>query len=91
MVPLPISSLSKHAITDKPFVVHGGSGLSEKVLTRLINISGIKKINISTDLKVAYKQGLEKAVESWSQPAKASTIMHDEIMKVAVSKIRLLK
>ncbi len=78
------------SITDKPFVVHGGSGLSDDVLTKLINIPGVKKLNISTDMKTAYKRGIEKASSSWSQPINASKIIHDKIMSEAVSKIKLL-
>lgn len=79
------------SITEKPFVVHGGSGLPDDVLSRLIAIPGVKKLNISTDLKMAYKKGIELATQSWSQPVNASGIIHDEIMKVAVSKMRLLE
>lgn len=79
------------SITDKPFVVHGGSGLPDHVLSRLIEIKGVKKLNISTDLKLAYKKGLERALESWDQPIAASNIIHDEIMHTALSKIKLLR
>lgn len=79
------------SITDKPFVVHGGSGLSDEILTKLIHIPGVKKLNISTDLKMAYKRGIQKAVSSWSQPINASKIIHDEIMSEAVAKMKLLK
>ena len=77
-------------ITKKPFVVHGGSGLSDEVLSRLIAIPGVKKLNISTDLKLAYKRGIEKAARDWRQPIDASLMIHDEIMRVAVSKMKLL-
>ena len=79
------------SITDKPFVVHGGSGLSDGILTKLIRIPGVKKLNISTDLKMAYKRGIEKANSSWSQPIDASDIIHDEIMSVSVAKMKLLR
>lgn len=78
------------SITTKPFVVHGGSGLSDDVLIRLLSIPGVKKLNISTDLKMAYKRGFEKTVASWSQPINASQIIHDEIMKVAIAKMKLI-
>ncbi len=78
------------SITDKPFVVHGGSGLSDEVLTKLIHIPGVKKLNISTDLKTAYKRGIEKSCGAWSQPINASKIIHDEIMSEAVAKMKLL-
>lgn len=78
------------SITKKPFVVHGGSGLSDDVLLKLLAIEGVKKINISTDLKSAYKRGLEKAVVNWSQPIKVSNVIHDEIMNEAITKMKLL-
>ena len=78
------------SITEKPFVVHGGSGLSDEVLTRLMHIKGVGKLNISTDLKLAYKAGMEKALSSWTQPIAAADIIHDEIMTVAASKMRLM-
>ena len=78
------------SITDKPFVVHGGSGLSDEVLTKLISIPGVKKLNISTDMKTAYKRGIENASSSWTQPINASKIIHDEIMSEAVAKMKLL-
>ncbi len=78
------------SITDKPFVVHGGSGLPDEILTKLICIPGVKKINISTDLKMAYKRGIEKASRYWSQPINASNIIHDEIMSASVAKMKLL-
>ncbi len=78
------------SITDKPFVVHGGSGLSDEILTKLISIPRVKKINISTDLKMAYKRGIEKASSSWSQPLNASNIIHDEIVSVSAAKMKLL-
>lgn len=78
------------SITDKPFVVHGGSGLSDKVLSRLIGIDGVKKLNISTDLKMAYRRAFEKSVASWAQPIDASNNVHNEIMTIAISKMNLL-
>ncbi len=50
-------------ISDIPFVVHGGSGLSKSEIQRLIRIKGVRKINISTDIKLAYLSGIEKAQE----------------------------
>lgn len=79
------------SITDKPFVVHGASGLSDEVLARLIRMKGVKKLNISTELKMAYKRGIEKAGQNWSQPINASKMIHDEIMAVAASKMKRIR
>ncbi len=78
------------SITDKPFVVHGGSGLSDGVLKRLIAIKGVNKINISTELKSAYKEAIIKVCESDLPPQKATQLIHDDIVKVVLSKIMLL-
>lgn len=48
-------------LTDKPFVVHGGSGLTDGELERLLSHSNVKKINISTELKQAYRNGILRA------------------------------
>ena len=78
-------------LSNIPFVVHGGSGLSDEVLTRLINIKGVVKLNISTDLKSACRRGMTQAINTWSQPIKAHDLIHDEVMAVAVSKMKLIK
>ncbi len=83
-------------ISNVPFVVHGGSGLSDDVLRRLLSIKGVKKINISTDVKMAYREGIlnaEKAgllSEQGFQAIKIEKEMHDAIVKMAVSKLYLL-
>lgn len=79
------------SLSDIPFVVHGGSGLPDEVLSRLINIHNVVKLNISTDLKSACRRGMTKAVNNWSQPIKATDLIHDEVMAVAVSKMKLIK
>ena len=45
-----------------PLVLHGGSGTAEKDVKAAIRL-GVAKINISTDLKIAYKKGGPKAVQ----------------------------
>nr|MBF0223045.1 class II fructose-bisphosphate aldolase [Desulfobulbaceae bacterium] len=42
-----------------PLVLHGGTGLSQKVFTDLIN-RGMAKVNISTQLKIEYADSLNK-------------------------------
>lgn len=79
------------SLSDIPFVVHGGSGLSDEVLTRLVNIHNVMKLNISTDLKSACRRGMTQAIKNWSQPIKATDAIHEEVMAVAVSKMKLIK
>ncbi|MBR4618159.1 MAG: ketose-bisphosphate aldolase [Bacilli bacterium] len=47
--------------TDIPLVLHGGSGICEKDIKKLIHF-GISKININTDLQIAWKKGLMKYI-----------------------------
>lgn len=83
------------SITVRPFVVHGGSGLSDDILIRLISTPGVKKINISTELKIAYYNGIkqvaEKQLRNGFQPVDAVTIIHDSIMNTVLSKMKLIK
>lgn len=43
-----------------PFVIHGGSGLSPDTIRR-ISACGVAKLNISTDLKDAWRRGMHDA------------------------------
>ena len=85
------------SISNKPFVVHGGSGLSEDVLKRLIRIDGVKKINISTEVKHAYRQGIINAKENGLfeeetfQAQNVCNKIHDYISSLVKSKLELLK
>lgn len=86
---------TKH--TDIPFVVHGGSGLSDEVLRRLLAISGVRKINISTEVKMAYREGLLCAKEQGMleekgfQAVKVEKVIHDSIVELAIKKMQLLE
>jgi len=61
-------------LTDRPIVLHGGTGLGEADFRSFID-AGVSKINISTGLKLAYMHGaldhLQKAETSgrWNPPA----------------------
>ena len=79
-----------------PFVVHGASGLSEKALCRLVQIPGVRKINISTDVKQAFRTGLTKAeqrglfTENGGQPIDVFKLVQQEIKEMACRKMRIL-
>ena len=45
-----------------PLVLHGGSGISDEDFTNAIN-AGISMIHINTEIRVAYKQALEKSLK----------------------------
>ena len=82
--------------TDIPFVVHGGSGMSDEVIRRLLTIQGVKKINISTELKIAYQRGIVQAIKQGMlemesvQPVKVEEIIHNSIQKLVREKLQLL-
>ena len=44
-------------LTNTPLVLHGGSGISQELLKKAINL-GIKKINFNTELRLAWTQSL---------------------------------
>ena len=82
--------------TDVPFVVHGGSGLSNDILKELMSIKGVNKINISTDVKMAYREGILKSLEQklfdedGFQALCIEDNIYNSIKKMAESKIKLL-
>ena len=84
------------SITDIPFVVHGGSGLFDAELKRLIAIPGVRKINISTEVKLAYRAGILRAEDtdlleqSGFQATKVDKLIREEIERLVISKLGLL-
>ena len=83
-------------VSSKPFVVHGGSGLDDMTLKELLSFNNVKKINVSTDVKLAYKQGIENAIKDnmfetrGFQAIRIEQYIHEEIGNLVRSKLRLL-
>ncbi|MFG6339328.1 MAG: class II fructose-bisphosphate aldolase [Lachnospiraceae bacterium] len=83
-------------LTDIPFVIHGGTGLSEETFLQLLSYKKIKKINISTDVKLAYRQGMQESIQSGYMeeghfdPLKVNQKIHDAIQNMAIDKLKLL-
>ncbi|MBQ6995882.1 MAG: class II fructose-bisphosphate aldolase [Lachnospiraceae bacterium] len=83
--------------TDIPFVVHGGSGLRDEILKKLMKIHNVKKINISTDVKLAYRKGIMQAYydgkmeEDGFQAVIVEQYIHNAIKEMVESKLALLK
>ncbi|WKK70688.1 class II fructose-bisphosphate aldolase [Rathayibacter oskolensis] len=84
---LPERAAALAALTDRPIVLHGGTGLTETGFRAFID-AGVSKINISTAVKHAYMQAslahLERAraAGSWDPPklfAEISTAVTDTI------------
>lgn len=72
-----------------PLVLHGGSGIPEEMIKKAISL-GIRKINVATEVRLAFMEGLESAVGSRDiykmyQTAKASTT------ELARTKIRMFQ
>lgn len=83
--------------SQKPFVVHGASGLTEEEIDRLINIMGVRKINISTDLKLAALHGYRDAEnkgwlnEKGFQPIRVRQCVSEAVRRKAEKKMSMLK
>lgn len=83
-------------VSDIPFVVHGGTGLTDDVLIKLLSHHNVKKINISTDVKLAYRRGIEESIAAGKlsqegfNPLDINMIIHDAIQDMAVNKMQLL-
>lgn len=84
-------------ITDKPFVVHGGSGLSDDDFRKLLSCKNVKKINISTELKQAYRKGILKAYDNGKlecngfEVANVKQEVYESIKQAALKRLCLLK
>lgn len=82
--------------TDIPFVVHGGSGMSISAIKRLVSISNVKKINISTEIKHAYYEGILEAYDRGMlekdgfQAAEVEEIIYGSIARVVQTKFEIL-
>lgn len=83
-------------LSDTPLVIHGGTGLMEETFLHLLSYKNIKKINISTDVKLAYRQGIKESIQSGYMegesfdPLKVSQQIHDAIQNMTVNKLKLL-
>lgn len=81
---------------DIPLVIHGGTGLTEDELRRLLSYKGVKKINISTDVKLAYRQGICESLKNGElepagfDPLKVTETIRNSICKMAKEKLMLL-
>jgi fructose-bisphosphate aldolase class II len=82
----------RRAIGTQAFLVlHGGSGIVEKDIKKAIKL-GIVKININTELRVAYKEAIEKEIKtepSETTPYKIMTPALEAVKNVASEKIMM--
>jgi fructose-bisphosphate aldolase class II len=82
----------KKVLGEKAFLVlHGGSGIPIQDVKKAIEL-GIVKVNINTELRVAYKAGLDKEFKEQPKettPYKMLQPSVDEVKKVAMEKIKM--
>ncbi|NOZ56247.1 MAG: class II fructose-bisphosphate aldolase [Calditrichaeota bacterium] len=72
------------SLVDVPVVIHGGTGLSDDTFRKLISL-GAAKINISTQLKLAYMQAFEDFKKE--NPGKADPIKVQKAIVAAVKDV----
>lgn len=72
-----------------PLVLHGGSGSSDEDMASVIN-AGISVVHISTELRVAFRKGLEEGLSGNDilAPYKYTTLAKSYLQEVAADKIR---
>lgn len=78
--------------TNSLFSLHGGSGIDANDLKKAIKVGGIVKINVNTDVRVAYRQALEKSLEEDPEEVKGYkyfTPVVDAVSKIVEEKIKL--
>lgn len=74
-----------------PLVLHGGSGVSEEDIKRLIEV-GVRKININTELRLIFTQTLKRILRENPQetvPYKYMPEVIGAVQKVVEEKIKL--
>ena len=74
-----------------PLVLHGGSGIRDEEFTQAIN-AGISIIHINTEIRLAWRKGIEKALSEKPDeivPYKIMPIAIEEIKKVVEQRLRL--
>ena len=70
-------------------VLHGGSGISKREIRKATKL-GIVKININTELRVAWKKGLEKALKGKEiKPYRVMPSVQKAIQRKVEEKIKL--
>lgn len=76
---------------DAPLVLHGGSGIADEEFLKAID-AGISIIHINTELRLAWRKGLEKSLKEKPQevaPYKLLSPAVEEIKKVVYNRLKL--
>ncbi len=92
MPPLDFERLEKIRMMTKAFLVlHGGSGISDEDIKKAIK-GGIVKINVNTELRIVWRETLERSLKKFPQqikPYKILPFVIKEIQKMVEKKIKL--
>ncbi|WP_210617495.1 ketose-bisphosphate aldolase [Mammaliicoccus lentus] len=79
-------------LTDIPLVLHGGSSNPDNEIQEAVKL-GINKINISSDIKIAFTNELREVLEGEDSEAREPNVLFpsciEETKKIAVEKINL--
>ncbi|OGM90064.1 hypothetical protein A3J77_01485 [Candidatus Wolfebacteria bacterium RBG_13_41_7] len=74
-----------------PLVLHGGSGIKDEDFSAAIN-AGISIIHINTELRVAWRKGMEAALNQNSEeivPYKVLPKAAEEIKAIVIQRLKL--
>lgn len=76
--------------TGVPLVLHGGSGSTDEDFVKVIH-SGIAAIHISTELRIAYRKGIEEAFKDEKElaPYKYIKQAKENVMQIVEDRMRL--
>lgn len=71
--------------------LHGGSGIPSEEVKKAIKTGKIVKVNVSTELRLAYRQALEKALEDSEEvaPYKLMAPVVEAVQKIVEEKIKI--
>ncbi|MBU2101590.1 class II fructose-bisphosphate aldolase [Patescibacteria group bacterium] len=73
-----------------PMVLHGGSGISDEDFKSAIE-AGMRIIHVNTEIRVAWREGIEDALEDKSKiaPYKVFPESEDKIYKIVLDRLKL--
>lgn len=74
-------------VNPPPLVLHGGSGIPDDMIREAIRI-GIRKINVATEIRLAFLSGIEESISEKNIYKMYSTAKH-MVKNLAAEKIRL--
>ena len=79
--------------TNKPIVLHGASGINDEMLKKCISL-GVTKININTDLQIAWYNGLRNGIKDNPDvydPRKVINFGENELKECIKDRLSLFK